>query len=221
MVLLFSTIIFYLRTTNKDIEAFCVTMLIPINIYILLRELMTTRTPQPIENTLITVGILLMLVPQILLFAESNKRKTMAKFVTFYIGIIIFLMGSGTIDIKAAAIVMTLSLVLIYSPVANPLTIVGLAMLPPVMSFIVKVPLFLATFTNTDIAQIILVSATTLAMSIFAAKELYCFHTSNKGKFTPFSMPFKIISIAVITVSVIYFSYINQTLEYAIRALGK
>ena len=43
MVLLISTVLFYLRTTNKDLEAFCVTFLIPINIYILLRLLLTTQ----------------------------------------------------------------------------------------------------------------------------------------------------------------------------------
>ena len=85
-----------------------------------------------------------MLIPSILLFAESNKTKNMAKFALFYIGTIIFLMGSGTIDIKASAIVMTLLLAFIYSPTSNPLTIIGLIMLPPTTAFIIKLPLFWA-----------------------------------------------------------------------------
>ncbi len=222
MVLFLTTTFFYLRTTNKDIEAFCVTLLVPANIYILLRELMTTSTPLQIERTLMAVGIFLILVPPVLLLAESNKTKNMAKFVMFYVGTIIFLMGSGTLDIKSSAIMMTLFLVFIYSPISNPLAIIGLAMLPPTTTFIIKLPLFWAPFKSSAIAQIVIVSVATLAMSIFAAKELYRFHTSiNKGKFIPFPTPFKIISIAVIIISVIYFSYINQTLESAIMALGK
>lgn len=221
MVLLLATTFFYLRTTNRDIEAFCVTLLIPINVYILLRQLMTATDPLQIERSLIAVGILLMLSSPILLLAESNKTKNMAKFAIFYVGTVIFLMGSGTLDIKASAIIMTLFLVFIYSPIANPLAIIGLAMLPPATTFIIKLPLFWAPFKSAAITQIVLISVATLAMSIFAAKELYRFHTSNKGKLIPFPVPFKIISIAVIIISVIYFSYINQTLEYAIRALGK
>jgi hypothetical protein len=222
MVLFLTTTFFYLRTTNKDLEAFCVTLLVPANIYILLRELMTTSAPLQIERTLMAVGIFLILVPPVLLLAESNKTKNMAKFVMFYVGTIIFLMGSGTLDIKSSAIMMTLFLVFIYSPISNPLAIIGLAMLPPTTTFIIKLPLFWAPFKSSAIAQIVIVSVATLAMSIFAAKELYRFHTSiNKGKFIPFPTPFKIISIAVIIISVIYFSYINQTLESAIMALGK
>jgi len=221
MVLLIIIILFCLRTTNKDIEALCITLLVPAGIYLLLRELLASQDPSQIELTLITVGFILMLSPTILLFAGTNKTKNMAKFAIFYIGTILFLMGSGTPDIKAAAIVMTLSLVFIYSPIINPLTIIGLSMLPPTTAFVMKVPLFWAPFKNAELVQIILVSVTTLVMTIFAAKELYLFHTSKKGTFIPFPIPFKFISIAVIIISVIYFSYINQTLEYAIKALGR
>ena len=221
MILLLSTLFFALRTTNKDLESFCVTLLVPINIYILLRELLASQNPIKIESTLITIGFILMLLPVVLLFSGSNKTKNMVKFAVFYIGAILFLLGSGTLDIKASAIMMTLLLTFTYSPVANPLTIIGMVLLPPATAFVGKFPLFWAPFKNEEPVQIILLSAITLAMSIFGARELYNFHTSNKGKLVPFSTPFKIISIAVIIVSVIYFSYINQTLEYAIRALSK
>jgi hypothetical protein len=221
MVLLSSTIVLYLRTTSKDLEAFFITMLVPANIYILLRELLIAQNAVKIENSLIAVGIILMLAPTILLFSEANRTKTMAKFATFYIGTIIFLMGSGTIDIKTTSIMMLLSLVFIYSPTANPLTIIGLAMLPPATAFITRLPLFLAPFKSIEIAQIIAVSVASLAMSIFAAKELYSFHTTKEKSFIPFPIPFKIISIAVVIISVIYFNYINQTLGYAVRALGR
>jgi hypothetical protein len=187
----------------------------------LLRELLGAQNQLKIESVLIVIGIILMLLPAILLVAETNKTKVMAKFATFYIGTMIFLMGSGTLDIKVAAVAMALSLAFIYSPIANPLTVIGLAMLPPTIAFIVKLPLFWAPLKNAELAQIILVSAVTLVVSIFATKELYLFHISKKGKVIPFPMPFKIISIAVIIISVIYFSHINQTLEYAAKTLGK
>lgn len=111
-IMLISVMFLCLRTTNKDLEAVSVTFLLPALIYLLLRELLTIDRSMLISNSLTTIGIVSMIISSILLIANSNRSKNMAKFAVFYLGSIIFMMGCGTFDIKAAVIMMTLLLIL-------------------------------------------------------------------------------------------------------------
>jgi uncharacterized membrane protein len=212
---------FCLRTTNRELEAVSVTFLIPVVVYMLLRELSTTDHSLLVSNSLTTIGIVSMVISSILLIANSNRSKNMAKFAMFYLGTIIFMMGCGTFDIKAAAIMMTLLLAFIYSPVRNPLTILTLAMLPPITAFVTKIPLFWAPFKTGMVAQILIVCVTSLVMAVFSGIELYRTHVSKENKAMAFPIALKIISITVIIISIVYFDRINLTLEYAIKALGR
>jgi len=187
----------------------------------LLRELFAPDRSFLISNSLTTIGIASMVISSLLLIANRDRSKNMAKFALFYLGTIIFMMGCGTFDIKAAAIMMTLLFAFIYSPVSNPLTILTLAMLPPATAFVAKLPLFWAPFKTGMIAQILLVCSTSLIMAVFSGIELYRTHVSKENKVMSFPIALKIISIAVIIMSVVYFDRIDLTLEYAIKALGR
>ena len=221
IIMLIATVFFCLKTTNKDLEAVIVTLVLPAILYMLIRELMLTKDSAFfIENSLTSIGLALMTIPALLMIANVNKNKNMVKLAIFYLGTILFMIGTGSIDIKATAVIMILLYSFIYSPERNPITILALSLLPPMTTFIAKIPMFWAPLKTTYLAQIILIAAVSLVITLCSALELYRYYTSgNAKKEKPVTI--KIISVAAIIVSVIYFDHIKITLEYALKTLGK
>ncbi len=221
VILLITALLFCLRTTNSDLEALTITVLTPVIIYMLLRELLTIDRSMLIASSLTTIGVASMTTAAILLMAHNNSKKNMAKFAIFYIGVIVFMVGCGTLDIKASALTMMILLTFVYSPIRNPMTILTLAILPPTAAFIAKIPLFWAPFKTGMVFQMLLVITTSLLMAIFSGIELYRVHISKENNNMSLPIALKVLSITAIILSVIYFDWINITLEQAIKAIGR
>lgn len=214
-------VLLFVKTKNRDIESFIMVFVLPIILYLCLKEFNGTQS-RAYSMALGATGMIFLSLSSIMIMGIKNEKiKRPCKYGLFYLGNILMLFGHGSIDTISIALMLLLLIPFIYSQQLNPVIIFNMGMLPVMPAFIAKIH-FAATLTDSKSwIQLSILSISSIIFWIYASYDLVRQSPfTDQGKLKGYRyLALFYLSILAIIASAIFFNYIQDVLKISLESV--
>lgn len=213
-------VFFCISANERSIEAFIITLVIPIIAYMCINYSLYNNSNLLFPKLNRLCGLTIIIISSLFVLFDKAKEKRMIFYALFYIGNFVFALGLQTQEAITLAVMMLFLMPLIYSPKLNFNSIFNLVMLPASPAFIIKL-ILITMILKADMkieAGIIIIGS--LIIMIFSISDLYNSIKIKTKEKIHVPILLQTLSITLLILSVIYLDTFRNIVKITIKAVN-